>query len=123
MFVLHYKKLLLAALFGGAIIFIQLLYWKTVTGQWVYYSYDDQKLEFLRPHITSGWDEDQLIEETASSSWIILPRNSSYVFSGKDKQLWRDVLSDMGGEYRILAISMMSMAGTLMEETIQCLMV
>ena len=53
MFVLHYKKLLLAALFGGAIIFIQLLYWKTVTGQWVYYSYDDQKLEFLRPHITS----------------------------------------------------------------------
>jgi putative transcriptional regulator len=51
----------------------------------------------------SGWDEDQLIEETASSSWIILPSNSSYVFSGKGKQLWRDVLSDMGGEYRILA--------------------
>lgn len=53
MFALHYGKLLLAASIGAAIISVQLFYWKIVTGNWVYYSYGDQKLEFLHPHITN----------------------------------------------------------------------
>lgn len=51
----------------------------------------------------SGWDDEQLTEETAINSWIVLPSDSSYVFSNQTKHLWRDVLYDMGGEYRILA--------------------
>ena len=44
--------LVLATLVGGIIVFLQLWYWKTVTGSWVYYSYGDATLEFLNPHIT-----------------------------------------------------------------------
>jgi len=47
-------KLILAILPGLGVIFIQLLYWKIVTGQWIYYSYQDnqgQVLEITKPYI------------------------------------------------------------------------
>lgn len=33
---------------------IQLLYWKSYSGEWLYYSYDDQGFSFLSPHILDG---------------------------------------------------------------------
>ncbi len=47
-------KLILAILPGLGVVFIQLLYWKIVTGQWIYYSYQDnqgQVLEITKPYI------------------------------------------------------------------------
>ncbi|MBK9718618.1 MAG: hypothetical protein IPQ02_16795 [Saprospiraceae bacterium] len=47
-------KLMLAILPGLVIVMIQLLYWKIVTGQWFYYSYQDnagQTLELSKPYI------------------------------------------------------------------------
>lgn len=32
----------------------QLLYWKEVTGEWLYYSYQDEGFFFLKPHILEG---------------------------------------------------------------------
>lgn len=32
----------------------QLLYWKEVTGEWLYYSYQDEGFFFLKPHIIQG---------------------------------------------------------------------
>lgn len=40
-------------LFVG-VLFIQLAYWKYVTGQWVYYSYTDEGFDFLHPKIWKG---------------------------------------------------------------------
>ncbi|MGB0929705.1 MAG: hypothetical protein ACPGVB_02945 [Chitinophagales bacterium] len=33
---------------------IQLVYWKALSGDWLYYSYDDQGFSFLRPHLLNG---------------------------------------------------------------------
>ncbi|MCC7025389.1 MAG: hypothetical protein IT265_00440 [Saprospiraceae bacterium] len=46
--------MILAILPGLGVVFIQLLYWKIVTGQWIYYSYQDnqgQVLEITKPYI------------------------------------------------------------------------
>ena len=34
--------------------FPQLLYWKTISGQWFYYSYQDENFFFSHPHLTEG---------------------------------------------------------------------
>ncbi len=56
------SKLILAGIIGGGIILIQLLYWKTVAGHWLVYSYQDQGFSWLHPHVLdyalsyrSGW--------------------------------------------------------------------
>jgi hypothetical protein len=47
------QKFKLLALSGAAfaVVFLQLLYWKTVLGQWVFYSYDGETFYFSNPHI------------------------------------------------------------------------
>lgn len=48
-------KLLLVALAGFFLsIFPQLLYWKVVTGQWIYYSYGGEGFDFRHPRILEG---------------------------------------------------------------------
>lgn len=53
--ILHYSPQLIAA---GAIAFIfwipQFIYWKTITGNWVFYSYGDEGFYFLKPEIIKG---------------------------------------------------------------------
>ncbi len=55
-------KLILAILCAAALVSLQLIYWKSVSGQWIVYSYQDQGFSFLRPHVfdytfsyRSGW--------------------------------------------------------------------
>jgi len=50
----------------------------------------------------SGWSPGQLEAEMEDSSWIISQARSQYIFNTSDKELWKKVLSDMGGEYRQL---------------------
>ena len=50
----HWPKLVAVALIVGAIGSIQLVYWKLITGHWLYYSYNDQGFDFLKPHIYDG---------------------------------------------------------------------
>ena len=49
-----WPKLLTATLIIGAIGSFQLIYWKLYTGQWLYYSYQDQGFDWLSPHIWDG---------------------------------------------------------------------
>jgi hypothetical protein len=61
--VLHYRQILVCTLCGAAVFSIQLFYWKYASGEWLVYSYGDQKFDWLNPHfykylITSsdnGW--------------------------------------------------------------------
>lgn len=47
---------LLIILFCVIIFWIpQIYYWKTITGQWLYYSYADEHFFFTKPHIISGF--------------------------------------------------------------------
>ena len=51
---LFLKNYLHLLVLGGAaflIILPQLLYWKSVSGQWLYYSYSGEKLDFQNPHL------------------------------------------------------------------------
>lgn len=48
----------------------------------------------------SGWSTGQLEEEMQDNSWIITPAKSEYIFDISDKELWKKVLNDLGGEYK-----------------------
>lgn len=50
----QWPKLLFAAALIVGIGFIQLLYWKKYTGNWLLYSYQEQGFDFLNPHIWDG---------------------------------------------------------------------
>ena len=50
----HLPQLIPAAITGALVIFIQLFYWKYVSGQWIVYSYEDQGFSWLSPHIYNG---------------------------------------------------------------------
>jgi len=60
--ILHFPKFVLAIICFLAVVMIQPLYWKYVTGEWLVYSYGEQGFSWLKPHIydytlsyKSGW--------------------------------------------------------------------
>jgi hypothetical protein len=50
----YWKKCLVAIIITGMIIFIQPLYWKYASGEWIVYSYGDQGFNFLHPALKRG---------------------------------------------------------------------
>ena len=50
----HFTMLLIATVAFMIPVFIQLLYWKTASGQWLYYSYQDQGFSWNHPHFYYG---------------------------------------------------------------------
>lgn len=46
--------ILVACLFTFLVFFIQMIYWKSVTGTWLYYSYGEEQFYFTSPHILKG---------------------------------------------------------------------
>lgn len=53
-FILHYKKIicfLLAVFIVGS---IQLIYWKITTGNFIFYSYEEQGFSWMHPHLMQG---------------------------------------------------------------------
>ncbi len=61
-------------------------------------SIDQKNIKFFLGY--SGWNPGQLIGEMEDNSWIVTPAKSHYVFEISDKELWKKVLSDLGGEYK-----------------------
>lgn len=50
----NYGKVLMFLFSAFAITSIQLLYWKITTNHWLFYSYGEQKFDWLAPHIKEG---------------------------------------------------------------------
>ncbi len=51
----------------------------------------------------SGWGAGQLLSELKQNSWIISQANLEYLFDTKPEKLWRKVLYDKGGDFRLLS--------------------
>ncbi len=51
----------------------------------------------------SGWGAGQLSSELKRNSWFIHPANVPYVFDESPQKLWRKVLHDKGGDFRVLS--------------------
>lgn len=47
----HFPKFLLAGFLAFCVGFLQLLYWKSIGGHWLIYSYQDQGFSWLSPHV------------------------------------------------------------------------
>ena len=50
----------------------------------------------------SGWDEGQLEAEIEEKSWLLHKAEKQFVFHHNANNVWKDVLNDMGGEYKQL---------------------
>jgi len=50
----HWPKIAVAVVICGLIIFIQLIYWKYASGEWIVYSYGEQGFNWLHPAIKRG---------------------------------------------------------------------
>ncbi|MCX8112599.1 MAG: YqgE/AlgH family protein [Bacteroidia bacterium] len=51
----------------------------------------------------AGWAPGQLDREIALHSWILAPARREYIFSNEPENLWRKVLTEMGGKYAFIA--------------------
>lgn len=51
----------------------------------------------------AGWGTEQLEDEVAEGTWIILPAQPRYVFEWAPERLWRDLIASLGEEMALLA--------------------
>jgi putative transcriptional regulator len=51
----------------------------------------------------SGWGHEQLTQEIAAKSWVVTEMNLKNIFKSETNHLWRDILKNMGGKYKIFA--------------------
>ncbi len=51
----------------------------------------------------SGWDTEQLVEEMKGNSWFVADNKADYIFTEEEDKIWRTVLRDMGGDFRIIS--------------------
>lgn len=51
----------------------------------------------------SGWSEGQLEGEMEYNSWIVSQPDGATIFEMETKKLWRSVLRNMGGDYRVIS--------------------
>ena len=52
----------------------------------------------------SGWDAGQLEEELAGNSWIVYKNTTTEdIFETDPDDLWRRVLQQMGGKYKVIS--------------------
>lgn len=50
----------------------------------------------------SGWSEGQLEFEMDEKTWIVADAAEKFLFKSDEKELWKDVLNHLGGEYRLI---------------------
>lgn len=60
----NWKLCLIAAISAMLVGSIQLVYWKLEAGEWLFYSYGDQKFSFLQPHLIDGFF-------SAKKGWLV----------------------------------------------------
>lgn len=51
----------------------------------------------------AGWSEGQLEREFDHDSWIVIEAKPEYVFSGKDRGLWAEILRGQQAEHRMIS--------------------
>jgi putative transcriptional regulator len=51
----------------------------------------------------SGWGEGQLDSELSQNAWFVSEISSETLFNTQAKDLWRKILRDMGGDYKIIS--------------------
>ena len=51
----------------------------------------------------SGWTAGQLDNEIADSAWIVAEANNASIINSKDKNLWKTLLDEMGGKFKVIA--------------------
>ncbi|MDQ6477771.1 YqgE/AlgH family protein [Dyadobacter sp. LHD-138] len=51
----------------------------------------------------SGWSGGQLENEITQDSWIVTQTSSDFLFTTPPADFWREILKNMGGEYRSIA--------------------
>lgn len=52
----------------------------------------------------SGWSPGQLMDEMKAKSWIVYKKATpEMVFNSNPEVLWREVLQNMGGKYRVIS--------------------
>ncbi|MGI9543509.1 MAG: YqgE/AlgH family protein [Cyclobacteriaceae bacterium] len=52
----------------------------------------------------SGWSPGQLDRELKEKSWMVYPQANGYqVFDERPEHLWKEVLTEMGGKYKMFA--------------------
>ena len=51
----------------------------------------------------SGWESGQLEEEMKSNSWIVGSTSIKNVLENKDKDLWKQILKNMGGKFKMIS--------------------
>ncbi len=61
---------------------------------------DPKNIKFFLGY--SGWSTGQLDGELKENAWIVTPAKSQYIFDISDRELWKIVLSDLGGDYKQL---------------------
>lgn len=61
---------------------------------------DHNKIRFFLGY--SGWGQGQLYTEMEEKTWINANASRKFIFSKNEKELWKDVLKEMGGEYELL---------------------
>lgn len=83
----HYGKILVILLLAFVVWIPQLLYWKEVTGQYLYYSYTDQGFFFNNPHMFSmifSWNKSLIIYSPifvfSIAGFILLYKNNKGLF-------------------------------------------
>ncbi|MBC7450809.1 MAG: hypothetical protein H7259_04910, partial [Cytophagales bacterium] len=53
-FLSHYRNTILIGIASFAVISLQLMYWKHVTGSWLFWSYSNERFFWTKPHIIEG---------------------------------------------------------------------
>jgi putative transcriptional regulator len=51
----------------------------------------------------SGWSPGQLENELKLNSWYVADVNEEIIFANDEKKMWREILKNMGGEYKIIS--------------------
>ncbi len=51
----------------------------------------------------SGWGQGQLESELSQNAWFVSTISSETLFETQAKDLWRKILRDMGGDYRVIS--------------------
>lgn len=49
----------------------------------------------------SGWSQNQLHDELAQDSWLVIENNSLNILDEKTDTLWKEKLHEIGGKYKI----------------------
>ena len=61
---------------------------------------DTTKIRFFLGY--SGWGAGQLDSEMMEKTWIVSTARTRFIFTNREKALWKDVLKSMGGEYNLI---------------------